>query len=104
MPTRIAVVNRIVIAIAILVQAVDRFGVQVGGIVGRDKSAPFRGVISCIQIIQTGINRAVIAIGTKTGALAIVNSAYLFYHLPRQQSRKSLPGRDVLGGPCRMCC
>ena len=90
--------NRIVITIAIQVQAIDGFGVEVGSIVGRDKSAPFGGVIPGVQIIQAGVIRTVITIRTKTGTLAIANSACLFYHLPRPQSRKSLPGRNDLGG------
>ena len=61
MPTRIAVVNRVVIAVAIQVQAVDGFGVQVGSIIGRNESAPFGGVIPSVAIIQTGIIVVVIA-------------------------------------------
>ena len=85
---RIAVVNRIIIAIAIQVQAVYGFGVEVGGIVGRDKSAPFGGVIPGVAIIQAGVVGTVIAIVTKTGGFAVFTSTYLFYHLPLPQSRK----------------
>ena len=88
MATRINIVNRVVITIAILVQAVDGFGGEVAGIVGRDESAPFGGVISCIQIIQAGVSSIVIATRTKMIILATGTSVYLFYHLPRQQSRK----------------
>jgi len=89
--TRVCVINRIVIAIAIQVQAVGGFGVQVGGIIGRDKSAPLRAIVSSVAIVQAGIIRTIIATGVKKGALAASSSVYLFYHLPRPQSRKSLP-------------
>ena len=95
--TRVAIIYRIVIAIAIEVQAVDGFGVEVGGIIGRNESAPLGAVISSVAVVQTGIFRTIIAIGTKTGTLATANSAFLFYHLPGLQSRKSLPGRNDLG-------
>lgn len=90
--------NRIVITIAILVQAVYGFGVQVAGIIGRDKSSPLGAVVSRVAVVQTGIVSIVIAIGPKNGVFAIATSAYLFYHLLRPQSRKSLPGRNDLGG------
>ena len=55
MTTRVTIIYRIVIAIAIQVQAIDGFGGQVGGIIGRDKSAPFGGVIPGVAVIQAGI-------------------------------------------------
>ena len=61
MPTRITVVYRIVIAIAIQVQTVDGFGIQVGGIIGRDKSSPLGGVVPGVAVIQAGIVIVVIA-------------------------------------------
>lgn len=90
--------NRIIPAIAIQVQTIDGFGGEVGGIVGRDESAPLGAVISSVAVVQTGIFVVVIAIGTKMGAFAHATSAYLFYHFPRPQSRKSLPGHNDLGG------
>jgi hypothetical protein len=86
-------VHRIIIAVAIQIQAVDGFGIQVGGIVGGDKSVPFGAVVSGVAVIQTGIILTIIATGVKKGALAVSASAYIFYHLPGPQSRKSLPGR-----------
>ncbi len=53
--TRITVIHRIVIAIAIQVQTVDGFGVEVGCIIGRDESAPFGGVIPGVAVLQAGI-------------------------------------------------
>ena len=61
MSTGINQIHRIVIAIAIQVQAIDGFGVQVGGIVGRDESAPFGGVIPGIAIVQAGVGIKVIS-------------------------------------------
>ena len=55
------VCNWIVTAIAIQVQAVDGFGVQVGGIIGADEAAPLGGVISCVQIVQARVVIVVIA-------------------------------------------
>ena len=98
MPARIYIIYRIIIAIAIEVQTVDRFGVQVGGIVGRDESAPFGRVVSGVTVIEASVIRTILATRTKRGALAASASAYLFYHLPRPQSRKSLPDRNDLGG------
>ena len=92
----ITIVNGIIIAIAIEVQTVDGFGIQVGGIIRRDKSAPFGAVIAGVAIIQTGIVIVVIATGMKMGVLATITSAYLFYHLPRLQSRK-MPHPDGCG-------
>ena len=55
MPTGIKIIDRIVIAIAIQVQAVDGFEIQVGGIVGANKSAPLGGVIPGVAIVQASI-------------------------------------------------
>ena len=65
MATGVNIVNRIVIAIAIQIQAVDRFGVEVGGIIGRDKSAPEGAVISGVAVIQAGIICTILATGRK---------------------------------------
>ena len=61
MATGIHIVHRIIIAIAIEVQAVDGFGIQLGSIIGRDESAPFGAVVSCITIVQAGVVIVVIA-------------------------------------------
>lgn len=61
MSGRVNIVNRIIMAIAVHVQAVDGFGVKVGGIVGADKSAPFGGVISGVAVIQAGVIIVVVA-------------------------------------------
>ena len=55
MSARICVIDRIVITIAIEVQAIDGFGVEVGSVVRADEAAPFGAVISGVAIIQAGI-------------------------------------------------
>ena len=69
MTAGIRVIHRIVIAIAIQVQTVDGFGIQVGGIVGADESAPFRGVIPSVTIIEAGI--VIVVIATVTDGVGI---------------------------------
>ena len=71
MATRITVVNRIITTIAIQVQTVDGFGVQVGGIVGRDESAPLGGVIPGVAVIQAGI--VIVVIATVTDGICVCN-------------------------------
>ena len=61
MSTGVGVVHRIVATVAILVQAVDGIGVEVGGVVGRDEAAPCRAVISGVAVVQAGIFVVVIA-------------------------------------------
>ena len=78
MSTRIDIVNGIITAITIQIQAVDGFGIQVGGIIGGDESAPFGAVISGVAVIQTGIIRTIIAARIKKGAFAHATSVYLF--------------------------
>ena len=75
-------IDRIITTITIQVQAIDGCGVQVGGIVGRDKSAPFRGVIPSVTIIEAGIISSVIAtvtnmvdFGPATSAIFILPSS-----------------------------
>ena len=97
MAVQVNKVYQIVIAITIQVQAVDGVGVQVGGIVGRDESAPLRGVIPGITVVEAGVMVEAVVIVTNMGGFAASISAYLFYHLPCPQSRKSLPGRNDLG-------
>ena len=48
-------VHRIVIAIAIQVQAVGGIGVKVCGIIGRDEAAPFGGIVPGVAVVETGV-------------------------------------------------
>jgi hypothetical protein len=64
-------VHRIVVRITVQVQAVDRFGVEVGGIVGRDKSAPLRAIVSSVAIVQAGV--VIVVIATVTNGVGICN-------------------------------
>ena len=73
MSTRIDIVNGIITAVAIEVQAVYGFGVEVGGIVGRDKSAPFGGVIPGVAVIQAGI--VIVVITAVTDGVGIGNGS-----------------------------
>ena len=52
---------RIVIAIAIQIQAVDGFGIQVGSIVGGDKPSPLGAVVSGVAVVQTGVVIVIVA-------------------------------------------
>ena len=73
MTTGICVIHRIVIAIAIQVQTVDGFGVQVGSIIGRNESAPFGGVIPGVAIVQAGI--VIVVIATVTDGICVGNGS-----------------------------
>ena len=73
MTAGICEIDGIIITIAIQVQTVDGFGVQVGGIVGRDKSAPFGGVIPGVAVVQAGI--VIVVIATVTDGVSVGNRA-----------------------------
>jgi hypothetical protein len=73
MTARVTIVDRIIAAIAIQVQAVDGFGVQVGGIVGRDESAPFGRVIPGVAVIQAGI--VIVVITAVTDGICVCNGS-----------------------------
>ena len=64
-------IHRIVIAIAIEVQAVDGFRIQVSSIIGRDESTPLWGVISGVAVIQAGI--VIVVITAITNGVGICN-------------------------------
>ena len=82
---RIGIIDRIIITVAIQVQAVGGFGIQVAGIIGADESAPVGVIITGVQVIQPGLPVVVIA------PIADGVGLFLFYHTPPGQSRKSLP-------------
>ena len=73
MPTRIAVVNRVVIAVAIQVQAVDGFGVQVGGVIRGDKSSPLGGVVPGVAVVQASV--VIVVIATVTDGICVGNGS-----------------------------
>ena len=73
MTTGICVIHRIVIAIAIEVQAVDSLGIEICGIIGRNKSSPFGGVIPGVAIIQTGI--VIVVIATVTDGVGVCDGS-----------------------------
>ena len=61
MSTRITIIDRIITAVAILVQTIDGFGVKVIGSIGGDEAAPCRAVISGVAVVQAGIFVVVVA-------------------------------------------
>ena len=69
MSTRVGVVDGVVITVAILVQAVDGVGVEVGSIIGGDESAPFGAVISGVAVVQAGI--VIVVIPTVTNRVGV---------------------------------
>ena len=97
MTARVCIIHWIVIAIAIEVQTVGGFGIEICSIIRRDKSAPLGGVIPGVQIIQAGIIDRAIATEAKMGTFECTILTLLFYHFSSPQSRKSLPGRIDLG-------
>jgi len=73
MSTRVGVVDRIVATVAILVQAVDGIGIEVGGIIGADKASPLGGVVPGVAVVQTGFFVVVIATVTDRVGLCYGN-------------------------------
>ena len=61
MPTRIGIVNRIITTIAVKIETVYIFGIKICSIIGRDKSSPFGGIISCVEVIEACFGVVVIA-------------------------------------------
>ena len=61
MPTRIRIVNGIIITITIKIETVDIFGIEVCCIIRGDKSSKFRRVITRIEVIEVVFNIEVIA-------------------------------------------
>ena len=98
MSTRVCKIDRIIVAIAIQVQAVDGVGIEVGGIVRRDESAPFGAVITGVAVVQAGIISTVIAIGTKTGILTEPYFGILILTSSRPTVKKKPPRSDDMGG------
>ena len=71
MSARVCIIHRIIIAVAIQIQAVNSFGIQVGGIVGGDESAPLGAVISGVAVVQAGI--VIVVITTVTDGVGVGN-------------------------------
>ena len=71
MTTGIRVINRVIIAITIQIQSINGIGVQVGGIVGGNKSAPFGAVIPGVAVVEAGI--VIVVIATVTDGVGIGN-------------------------------
>ena len=67
----ITIVNGIIIAIAIEVQTVDGFGIQVGGIIRRDKSAPLGAIITGVAVVKARV--VIVVIATVADGVSIGN-------------------------------
>jgi len=101
MPTRVCVINRIVIAIAIEVQAVDILSIEICGVIGGNESAPFGAVIPGVAVVEAGIIVVVVTtvadgVGVGDGVVgglgrnsAVALQLQVYYNL-YQQSRKRL--------------
>ena len=55
MPARIGIVNGIIITVAIEVTSIYSFVIKVLCVIGRDKSTPFRVIVSCVEVIKFGV-------------------------------------------------
>ena len=69
MSTRVNNIYRIIAAIAIQVQSIDGFGIQVGSVVRGDESAPLGGVIPSVAVVQTRI--VIVVIATVTDGVCV---------------------------------
>lgn len=94
MSTGVTIVDRIITAITIQVQAVYGFGVEVCGIIGRDKSAPLGAVIPGVAIIQAGV--VIVVIATTTNRVGLT---YILPNFPPVVKKK--PPRPSWSG--RLC-
>ena len=61
MPTRVGIVDRIIIAVAIQIQSVYRLGGKISRVIRRDKSSPFGTVVTRVEIVQTDVVVVIIA-------------------------------------------
>lgn len=71
MARRIRIIHRIIIAIAIQIQTVDGFGVQVGSIIGRDESVPFGRVVSGVAVVEASV--VIVVVATVTDGVGVGN-------------------------------
>ena len=84
MSTRVCIIHWIIIAIAIEIQSIDGFGVDIDGIIRGDESSPLGVIVAGVQVIQPGL--PVVVIATVADGVGL----FLFYHTPPGQSRKRL--------------
>ena len=61
MATRVVVIDGIIAAVAILVQAVGGLGIEIRSVIGGNEASPFGAVISGIAVVQAGFFVVVIA-------------------------------------------
>ena len=60
---------RVITTVAILVQAVNGIGIQIGGIVGTNEAAPLGRVVPGVAVVQAGI--VVVVIATVTNGVGL---------------------------------
>ena len=61
MATRVVVIDGIIAAVAILVQAVGGLGIEIRSVIGGNEASPFGAVISGIAVVQAGFFIVVVA-------------------------------------------
>ena len=87
----------VIATVAILVQAVDGGGVEVGSIVGGDEAAPCRAVIPGVAVVQTGFFVVVVAtIANGVGTTIILNCTKFCKH--KQKSWPANASQPALRG------
>ena len=91
--TRIGIIYRIVIAVAIEVQTIDGFGIQVGSVVRRDKSAPFGAVVSGVTEVQASV--VIVVVTTITDWVGGLLSYILPFFPPAVKRVRTMPGPAV---------
>ena len=69
MTTGIEKVDRIIVAIAIQIQAVGGFRIQVGGVVRRDEPSPLGAVASGVTEVQAGV--VIVVVTTVTDGVGV---------------------------------
>jgi hypothetical protein len=99
MPAWVNEVHRIIATIAIQVQTVDGFGVQVGSVIRGDKSSPLGAIIPGVAVIQASVVIVVITAVTDgvgigdsdvggAGSYGAVARTYILPNLPPAVKKK----------------
>ena len=72
MPTRIGVIHRIIITVRIKIKSVRIFGINILGTIRRDKSTPFRVVVTRVEVVE--LRLLVIVVTSITNGVYVSNS------------------------------
>ena len=79
MPTRIAVIHRIITTITVKVKSIYTFGIKIRRIIRTYKSMPLGRVITCIEVVELGVLVVVISSitnGVSVGKLKVGGCAF----------------------------